>query len=246
LGDLYDKSVDGTKMKGVVSSPKVHGFDFFASTQAQAPTSTPNCGCFPPANWPGPPSKQPAFPPKFPHQYPGEECVISGGVRVNESMACTNYWSPNETDYRGATNLTTKITGDDGEYLLETLDAFIGEAVAAKQPFLAALWMHYIHLPHPAMPQYYEKYEHDPDYVGTLEQLDASIGRLRKMLVTHGVSNDTLVLFTSDNGCHCNESPEYCWGAGRGRSTGGLRGCKASSWEGGVRVPGKCCARGCV
>ena len=40
-----------------------------------------------------------------------------------------------------------------------------------------------------------------------------------------GLDNDTLVIFTSDNG------PWY------GGSTGGLRGMKAKTWEGGLRVP---------
>ena len=29
-----------------------------------------------------------------------------------------------------------------------------------------------------------------------------------------------------------------CGGVNTGRSTGGVRGCKASAWEGGIRVPG--------
>ena len=50
----------------------------------------------------------------------------------------------------------------------------------------------------------------------------------------HGAYNDTLMFFTSDNGCHCIESakmwPEVrCGGVGVGRSSGGLRGCKASN-----------------
>jgi hypothetical protein len=93
LGDLYNKTVDGkVKMSGKVSSPIEHGFHRFVSTQAQVSTSTPNCGCFPPAGTWIKPDHDPPNPPKFPHQYPGTDCVISGGVFVNESMACTNYW----------------------------------------------------------------------------------------------------------------------------------------------------------
>jgi len=38
---------------------------------------------------------------------------------------------------------------------------------------------------------------------------------------------------SSDNGAHCNESPESvaCGGVDVGRSTGGVRGCKASAWS---------------
>ena len=54
------------------------------------------------------------------------------------------------------------------------------------------------------------------------------------------VFNDTLFFYTADNGAHCNESPDSvaCGGINIGRSTGGVRGCKASTWEGGIRVPG--------
>jgi arylsulfatase A-like enzyme len=54
------------------------------------------------------------------------------------------------------------------------------------------------------------------------------------------VFNDTLFFYTADNGAHCVESPDSvaCGGINVGRSTGGVRGCKASTWEGGIRVPG--------
>jgi arylsulfatase A-like enzyme len=114
-------------------------------------------------------------------------------------------------------------------------------AAAAGRPFLMALWAHYIHLPHPAMPDNYRAAvaSGDPDYIGALAQFDAAVGRIRQVLRTHGVANNTLLWLTSDNGPHCKESPLMCGGPiGVGRSNAGLRGCKASVWEGGIRVPG--------
>eukprot|EP00937_MAST-01D_sp_MAST-1D-sp2_P003969 g3969.t1 len=265
------------------------GFEEWHSTQAQVSTSVPNCGCFPPANWTKP-SPPPVFPDdakatKFPHEFPGENCVLGGGFFVNESMDCVNYWTPNATDGRGygVSNLTAKIEGDDGEYLVSRFDDFVGRAAAAGRPFLSALWMHYIHLPHPAMPAFFRSAQDrgtgDPDYVGALEQWDSSVGKLQDVLKKHGVWNDTLFWITSEcvqpaharrhitvlveyspaalprassdcfcfcfcfsilsNGPHCDESPAFCGGpVGAGRSNGGLRGCKASAWEGGIRVPG--------
>jgi hypothetical protein len=65
------------------------------------------------------------------------------------------------------------------------------------------------------------------------------VGRLLASLAAHGVADDTLLWITSDNGPHCSESPTFCSEPlGQGRSNGGVRGCKASIWEGGVRVPG--------
>jgi len=62
-------------------------------------------------------------------------------------------------------------------------------------------------------------------YADTVTELDASVGTLLEQLRTTGLAENTLVLFTSDHG------PWY------GGSTGGLRGMKASTFEGGTRVP---------
>ena len=62
-------------------------------------------------------------------------------------------------------------------------------------------------------------------YGDVLAELDASVGRVLGKLEDLGLEGRTLVIFTSDNG------PWY------GGSTGGLRGMKGTSWEGGYRVP---------
>ncbi len=62
-------------------------------------------------------------------------------------------------------------------------------------------------------------------YGDVMSELDTSVGQVLARLKELGLDEQTLVLFTSDNG------PWY------GGSTGGLRGMKATSWEGGYRVP---------
>lgn len=62
-------------------------------------------------------------------------------------------------------------------------------------------------------------------YGDVLAELDAGIGRVLAKLKDLALDDETLVLFTSDNG------PWF------GGSTGGLRGMKGSSFEGGYRVP---------
>ena len=66
-------------------------------------------------------------------------------------------------------------------------------------------------------------------YGDALAELDDSVGAVLDALEQNGIERDTLVLFTSDNG------------ATFGGSTGGLRGIKGSTYEGGYRVP--CIAR---
>lgn len=62
-------------------------------------------------------------------------------------------------------------------------------------------------------------------YGDVMAELDASVGQVLDKLKELKLDENTLVIFTSDNG------PWY------GGSTGGLRGMKGTSWEGGFRVP---------
>ncbi|MEJ7640423.1 MAG: sulfatase [Singulisphaera sp.] len=62
-------------------------------------------------------------------------------------------------------------------------------------------------------------------YGDVMAELDESVGRVLAKLDDLGIDQRTLVIFTSDNG------PWY------GGSTGGLRGMKGTTWEGGYRVP---------
>lgn len=62
-------------------------------------------------------------------------------------------------------------------------------------------------------------------YADVMAELDSSVGQVLAALRELGLDENTLVIFTSDNGAYF------------GGSTGGLRGMKASSYEGGFRVP---------
>ena len=67
-------------------------------------------------------------------------------------------------------------------------------------------------------------------YGDVVEEIDGSVGRILETLRRLRLENDTLVIFTSDNG------PWQLYGD-HGGSAGPLRGAKASAFEGGVRVP---------
>lgn len=41
-----------------------------------------------------------------------------------------------------------------------------------------------------------------PDYYGSCESIDASVGRLRKVLQEEGMADNTIFVFMSDHGCH--------------------------------------------
>lgn len=67
-------------------------------------------------------------------------------------------------------------------------------------------------------------------YGDVMMEVDWSVGEIMKALERNGLENNTLVIFTSDNG------PWLNFGNHAG-STGGLREGKGTTWEGGHRVP---------
>lgn len=106
------------------------------------------------------------------------------------------------------------------------------------KPFFLTVWTHEPHLPIESDPQYQALYKDQEEsgvrqHHGNITQLDTAFGNLMKTLDELQLTDNTFVLFTSDNG------PEGRGNNGRTRgSTGGLRGRKRSSYEGGIRVPG--------
>lgn len=70
-------------------------------------------------------------------------------------------------------------------------------------------------------------------YGDVVEQLDFCVGRVLDTLEKLNLANNTIVIFTSDNGAMHNKAT-YATGH---RSNGDLLGQKTDAWEGGVRVP---------
>jgi arylsulfatase A len=114
------------------------------------------------------------------------------------------------------------------------VERYTDEALAfirasAKQPFL-------LYFPHTAV--------HTPIHPGAafagksangrfgdwVEEVDWSVGRVLDTLKELKLDENTLVIFTSDNGPWLSKGAD-------GGSAGPLRGGKGSTWEGGVRVP---------
>ena len=67
-------------------------------------------------------------------------------------------------------------------------------------------------------------------YADVIQEIDWSVGQLVSALSRHGVRDNTLIFFLSDNG------PWRSYG-NHGGNSGGLRGGKFDVWEGGFRVP---------
>lgn len=70
-------------------------------------------------------------------------------------------------------------------------------------------------------------------FAGMVSRLDWEVGEIMKKLDLLGLADNTLVIFSSDNGPHAEGGNQAVWF----NSSGGLRGYKRDLFEGGVRVP---------
>lgn len=135
---------------------------------------------------------------------------------------------------------------EEGEYLTDYLfrkaTAFIRQR--RDEPFFLHLAPYSVHVPLQAPASRVEHYERkapvhwhdDPTYAAMIESVDRGVGRILDTLDTLGLSENTIVVFYSDNG-----------GLGGYQSMGltdngitdhaPLKGGKGSFYEGGIRVP---------
>lgn len=113
--------------------------------------------------------------------------------------------------------------------------AFIAEAVKNPEPFLLYLPLTSPHTPLAVNADWKGKSGLNP-YADLVMETDAVIGRVLQALEASGAAANTLVVFTSDNGCapYIGKSDLEAMGH---YPSGLLRGAKADAWEGGHRVP---------
>ena len=125
------------------------------------------------------------------------------------------------------------------------------------KPFFINLWIHEPHTPHYPDPKMMKKYAHlgeqEQAYAAVVGGADERIGRVLKALKDNGLEDNTIVVFSSDNGAEEAKPETHRYLRGDldakiegieplGRyfsvgSNGGLRGAKRYTYEGGVRVP---------
>jgi arylsulfatase A-like enzyme len=111
--------------------------------------------------------------------------------------------------------LTKKYTSRATQFITENKD----------NPFFLYLCHAMPHKPLAASERFYTPETPNDLYADVIRELDWSVGEVMNSLRSLGILDQTIVIFMSDNG------PWY------GGSTGGLKGMKATTWEGGIRVP---------
>lgn len=162
-------------------------------------------------------------------------------IAANDHGNPGDYFYP----YEGSWNIpTTKLKatwrviegGEEGEYLTDRLTdeavTFITEN--QDQPFFLYFPHYAVHTPLQAKEDMIQQYEAIPEeqrqgkpvYAAMVESVDESVGRVMDTLKALNLDQDTLVIFTSDNG-----------GLAKATDHTPLRGNKGAYYEGGIRVP---------
>lgn len=117
--------------------------------------------------------------------------------------------------------------------MAERAAKFMEKSKSECKPFYIQLSWNALHAPELAMKSTRAKYEklastNNSKQVATAaitEDLDSGVGKVLEAVERLGLSNNTYILYMSDNG------------SGGGGKRGGLSGGKGSVWEGGIRVP---------
>ena len=152
-----------------------------------------------------------------------------------------SYFAP----YRGREGQTMKglENAPEGEYLTERLTAEAEKFIEANRdrPFLLYLPHYAVHTPLVGKPDLVAKYEaaqpaglqRNAVYAAMVESMDQSVGRIVAKLAALGLTENTLVIFSSDNGgLATTEGPKT-----PATYNGPLREGKGWLYEGGIRVP---------
>ena len=169
---------------------------------------------------------------------------MGGGRDVDNAPAITKYgfdeykstWeSPDpdplltDSDWIWSDTDSIKRWNRTAYYVDKTLD-FIKRN--PDKPCFVNLWPDDVHAPFVPNPDELatdkRDWEKQESFTVVLKDLDIQIGRLMKGLKDLGVDENTLVIFSSDNG----PNPSY-----QNKRTVGLRGQKGTLYEGGIRMP---------
>ena len=114
-------------------------------------------------------------------------------------------------------------------YVNESI-AFITSKSALNISWFLYMAFNHVHVPDFASPTFCNTTKRGL-FGDALAELDAAVGDIVQSVVDAGVDNNTLIVFTSDNG------PWLIKGAAGG-SAGLLKDGKETTWEGGIREPG--------
>lgn len=166
--------------------------------------------------------------------------IGGGGMGSTMDYFCpyAGQWKMNANSPSIAWQVFPDCRGNRNEYLTDRLTDETIKFIEQNRhgPFLAYLQHYGVHTPIQAKDSLIKKYQAksgdtakghtNPKYAAMIESIDESVGRIMKKLDDLGLTENTIVIFTSDNGGH-----------GRITSNWPFRGNKGNFYEGGIRIP---------
>ncbi len=177
--------------------------------------------------------------PFLPHDRGFEETFYHGGGGVGQTP---DYWNNDyfdDTYFRNG--VPEKKTGYCTDVWFDAAMQFIKNK--KEEPFLCYLSLNAPHGPFNLPEEYYELYKNETQinevqkrFYGMITNVDDNFSRLLKQLDAMGIAENTIVIFTTDNGT----ARGYMTDKETGKVTGynvGMRGTKGSEYDGGHRVP---------
>ena len=152
---------------------------------------------------------------------------------ATQNVALPNHHNP--TNFVRNGKPVGKIEGYSAHIVADEAISWLTEKRDTAKPFFLYVAFHEPHEPIASDPRYVSLYPStDPsysDFNGNISQMDDAVGRLMRTLDERGLTQDTFVFFTSDNGPAITAMHPH-------GSAGPLRDKKGSIHEGGIRVPG--------
>ena len=145
---------------------------------------------------------------------------------------CFNYYTV--SDNGTLKGMDQPLFGDDTHFIVSLFEEYLKKTTATDKPFFVYLPFHTVHVRYLATEGYIRNYtekgysQQQIDYYGAISAMDDAIGKVRDLLKSYNVSDNTMLWFTSDNGP----------AGGQPGTTAGYRGRKGTIWEGGIRLPG--------
>jgi len=175
-------------------------------------------------------------------QYMGFEVVRRhGGGGVGQTP---DYWGNDYFDDTYEHDGTfVKHTGYCTDVWFDETMKFIKASARAKKPFFAYLTTNAPHGPFNVPKKYADMYTGkkgvpNANFYGMITNIDENMGRLIKQLDDLGIADDTILIFTTDNGTAAGVGRRSRKGGGGVTGfNAGMRGTKGSEYDGGHRVP---------
>lgn len=155
--------------------------------------------------------------------------VRHGGGGVGQTP---DYWDNSYTnDTYWKNGQLKKYSGYCTDVFFDEAKQFIADQHRAGKPFLAYIATNAAHGPMHALPEDAAPYAalgtHVANFYGMIANIDRNVGQLRDFLATEGLADNTIFIFTTDNGTS----------SGAKSFNAGMRGSKGSEYDGGHRVP---------